>query len=40
MLAIGEFNTLEILRDTQVGIFLGDPKEDREKHVLLPNKYT
>ncbi len=41
MLAIGEFNTLEILRDTQVGIFLGDPKEeDREKHVLLPNKYV
>ena len=33
---IGQFNTLTINRDTQVGLFLTDGKED----VLLPNKYV
>jgi len=33
---IGQFNTLKIDRDTQVGLFLTDGKED----VLLPNKYV
>jgi hypothetical protein len=33
---IGQFNTLTIDRDTQVGLFLTDGKED----VLLPNKYV
>ncbi|WP_344817178.1 CvfB family protein [Flavobacterium cheonanense] len=33
---IGQFNTLKIDRDTQVGLFLTNGKED----VLLPNKYV
>ena len=33
---IGQFNTLTINRDTQVGLFLTDGTED----VLLPNKYV
>ena len=33
---IGQFNTLTIDRDTQVGLFLTNGKED----VLLPNKYV
>ena len=33
---IGQYNTLKIDRDTQVGLFLTDGKED----VLLPNKYV
>lgn len=33
---IGEYNTLEILRSTKVGLFLGDGTND----VLLPNKYV
>lgn len=33
---IGQFNTLKIDRDTRVGLFLTDGKED----VLLPNKYV
>jgi predicted RNA-binding protein (virulence factor B family) len=33
---IGQFNTLTIDRDTKVGLFLTDGKED----VLLPNKYV
>lgn len=36
MIEIGQYNTLEILRDTQVGLFLGDGEYD----VLLPNKYV
>lgn len=36
MIEIGKYNTLEILRETSVGLFLGD--EDGED-VLLPNKY-
>ena len=37
MIDIGEYNTLEILRDTEPGLFLGD-EEDNE--VLLPNRYV
>ena len=33
---IGQYNTLKIDRDTQVGLFLTNGKED----VLLPNKYV
>lgn len=39
MLAIGQYNTLKILRDTKVGLFLGDG-ENEENDVLLPNKYV
>jgi len=37
MIHLGEYNTLEILRDTEPGLFLGDG-EDGE--VLLPNRYV
>ena len=37
MIKIGEYNTLEILRDTEPGLFLGD---DEGNDVLLPNKYV
>lgn len=37
MIEIGKYNTLRILRETTVGLFLGD--EDGED-VLLPNKYV
>lgn len=37
MIQIGEYNTLEILRDTEPGLFLGD-NDDNE--VLLPNRYV
>ncbi|MBR9922688.1 MAG: GntR family transcriptional regulator [Bacteroidetes bacterium] len=37
MLNIGEINELEILRETLVGLYLGD---DEENDVLLPNKYV
>ncbi len=37
MIVIGEYNTLEILRDTSPGLFLGD-QEGNE--ILLPNKYV
>lgn len=37
MIKLGEYNTLEILRDTEPGLFLGD-NEDGE--VLLPNRYV
>lgn len=33
---LGKYNTLKILRDTKVGLFLGDD----EKDVLLPKKYV
>ncbi len=36
IMKIGQFNTLKIDRDTKVGLFLTDGKED----VLLPNKYV
>ena len=39
MLHIGEFNTLKILRDTKVGLFLGS-EDKQEDDVLLPNKYV
>ncbi|NRD19957.1 GntR family transcriptional regulator [Winogradskyella eckloniae] len=37
MIKLGEYNTLEILRDTEPGLFLGD---DQEGEVLLPNRYV
>ncbi|WP_274476204.1 CvfB family protein [Mangrovimonas aestuarii] len=37
MINIGEYNTLEILRDTDPGLFLGD---DEGNEVLLPNRYV
>jgi predicted RNA-binding protein (virulence factor B family) len=36
MIEIGKYNTLPILRDTSVGLYLGDEIND----VLLPNKYV
>ncbi|GIZ07674.1 S1 RNA-binding domain-containing protein [Flavobacterium sp. UMI-01] len=42
MIKIGKYNALKILRDTKVGLFLGDPEKDPEgvHDVLLPNKYV
>jgi predicted RNA-binding protein (virulence factor B family) len=42
MIAIGKYNTLTILRDTKVGLFLGNPTQDPEgiHDILLPNKYV
>ena len=42
MIEIGKYNTLTILRDTKVGLFLGDPITDPEgiSDILLPNKYV
>lgn len=42
MIEIGKYNTLTILRETKVGLFLGNPKEDPEgiNDILLPNKYV
>ena len=37
MIELGKFNRLEILRQTSVGLFLGD---DTGEEVLLPNKYS
>ncbi len=37
MIKIGEYNTLEILRDTDPGLFLGD---EEGNEVLLPNRYV
>ncbi len=37
MIELGKFNTLEILRHTSVGLFLGD---DQHSGILLPNKYV
>lgn len=37
MIKIGVDNTLSVLRDTKVGLFLGD---DEGNEVLLPNKYV
>ena len=36
MIRLGEYNTLEILRTTSVGLFLGD---DEDNDILLPIKY-
>jgi predicted RNA-binding protein (virulence factor B family) len=38
MIAIGLYNTLTVLRDTKVGLFLGEGAED--VGILLPNKYV
>lgn len=42
MIEIGKYNTLTILRDTKVGLFLGNPAKDPEgiHDILLPNKYV
>lgn len=42
MIEIGKYNTLKILRDTKVGLFLGEPETDPEgiHDILLPNKYV
>ncbi|MGB5665922.1 MAG: S1-like domain-containing RNA-binding protein [Maribacter sp.] len=37
MIELGKYNTLEILRDTSVGLFLGDGEGN---DILLPNKYV
>lgn len=37
MIQVGRYNDLKILRDTSVGLYLGD--EEGEEDVLLPNKY-
>lgn len=38
MIEIGKYNTLKILRDTKVGLFLGNGNEAED--LLLPNKYV
>lgn len=38
MIEIGKYNTLEILRQTKVGLFLGNGNESED--LLLPNKYV
>lgn len=42
MIEIGKYNTLTILRDTKVGLFLGNPDVDPDgiHDILLPNKYV
>lgn len=44
MIEIGKYNTLTILRETKVGLYLGLPDEnienDPSKDILLPNKYV
>jgi predicted RNA-binding protein (virulence factor B family) len=42
MIEIGKYNTLTILRDTKVGLFLGNETEDPDgiHDILLPNKYV
>ena len=42
MIHIGQYNTLTILRDTKVGLYLGNEEKDPsgEHDVLLPNKYV
>lgn len=37
MIELGKYNELEILRDTSVGLFLGD---EEGNDILLPNKYV
>ena len=39
MIEIGKYNTLTILRDTKVGLFLGNTIDDKDD-ILLPNKYV
>lgn len=38
MIQLGKYNTLTILRDTKVGLFLGNGNEAED--ILLPNKYV
>jgi uncharacterized protein len=42
MIEIGKYNRLTILRDTKVGLFLGNPNADADGNdgILLPNKYV
>lgn len=42
MIQIGKYNLLTILRDTQVGLYLGDPNSNADglDGILLPNKYV
>jgi hypothetical protein len=42
MIEIGKYNTLTILRDTKIGLFLGNPDADPDgiHDILLPNKYV
>ncbi|TXE17331.1 GntR family transcriptional regulator [Psychroserpens burtonensis] len=37
MIRIGDFNTLEIIRETEQGLYLSDSEENQ---VLLPNRYV
>ena len=37
MIHVGKYNTLEILRDTEPGLFLGD---EEGNEILLPNRYV
>ena len=37
MIRLGEYNTLEILRETDPGLYLGDTQENV---VLLPHRYN
>ena len=37
MIEVGKYSDLKILRDTSVGLYLGD--EEGEEDILLPNKY-
>jgi len=37
MIKIGQYNTLEIIRETEQGLYLGD---DGESEILLPNRYV
>ena len=41
MIEIGKYNTLIILRETKVGLYLGLPEENKDpsKDILLPIKY-
>lgn len=41
MIEIGKYNTLTILRETGVGLYLGKPEENKDpsKDILLPIKY-
>ena len=42
MIQIGKYNTLTILRETKIGLYLGNPTEDPDgvHDILLPNKYV
>jgi uncharacterized protein len=42
MIEIGKYNTLTILRETKVGLYLGVPNKntDSSEDILLPNKYV